>query len=175
MMAEPIDPARYAARLEAGAPVIAGLASGLTDVQVRRRPAPEAWSVLEVINHLADEEMEDFRPRLDLALHRPEEEAAPIDPPGWVTARAYNERDLAASRARFLEERRRSLAWLRGLTAPDWARPYHRRAGFTIRPGDLLVAWVAHDLLHTRQLVELRYGLLRDEAAPYSIDYAGDW
>ncbi len=41
--------------------------------------------------------------------------------------------------------------------------------------GDLLAAWVAHDVLHLRQLVELRYAYLVEEAQPNSVGYAGEW
>jgi hypothetical protein len=33
---------------------------GVTEAQARWKPAPEEWSILEVINYLCDEEREDF-------------------------------------------------------------------------------------------------------------------
>jgi hypothetical protein len=39
--------------------------------------------------------------------------------------------------------------------------------------GDLLASWVAHDLLHVRQIARLRYEYVRKLAAPYGVDYAG--
>ena len=47
-----------------------------------------------------------------------------------------------------------------------------------VRPltaGDLLVAWTAHDVLHLRQLTELRYALIARAGKPFSPAYAGDW
>jgi hypothetical protein len=41
--------------------------------------------------------------------------------------------------------------------------------------GDMLMSWVAHDLLHLRQLVELHYAYHKQQAQPYDIGYAGDW
>jgi len=38
-----------------------------------------------------------------------------------------------------------------------------------------MAAWVAHDLLHLRQLVELHYAWTVAKAAPYSLQYAGEW
>jgi len=35
------------------------------------KPAPGKWSILEVVNHLYDEEREDFRQRLELVLKDP--------------------------------------------------------------------------------------------------------
>jgi hypothetical protein len=150
------------------------LASGLEAEQARWKPAPGSWSVLEVVNHLYDEEREDFRVRLDIILHRPTDPVPPIDPPGWVTARRYNERDPAESLENFLAERRASLRWLESLGAPNWEAAVTGPFG-TIRAGDMFSAWVAHDMLHLRQLVELHYLYHRDHAQPYGVDYAGEW
>lgn len=155
---------------------IRALADGVAAAQARWRPDAESWSILEVVNHLADEEREDFRTRLDFILHRPGEDPPPIDPQGWVTARGYNQRDLAESIDRFLGERQTSLAWLRGLGAPDWATTVSAPDGsWRIRAGDMAAAWVAHDLLHTRQLVELHWAWTQQAVAPYATDYAGPW
>jgi hypothetical protein len=105
-----MDAAAYAAALEANAAAIDALARAMPPGRVRRRPAPGEWSALEVLNHLADEEGEDFRTRLDVVLHRPGETPPAIDSEGWVKTRGYDERDFDASLGRFLAERRRSLA-----------------------------------------------------------------
>jgi hypothetical protein len=160
--------------LARGAESIRTLVAGVTPDEARRRPEPEAWSPLEVVCHLLDEEREDFRPRLDVVLHRPEAAWARIDPAGWVTARRYNERDLDETLAGFLAERERSLAWLATLAAPDWSREYRASFG-PITAGALLASWAAHDLLHTRQLLELRRARLLALTAPHSTQYAGDW
>jgi hypothetical protein len=160
--------------LAQGAETIQGLVVGVSAAEARVRPSPEAWSILEVVAHLLDEEREDFRPRLDVVLHRPQETWTPIDPPAWVTARGYNDRELGATLSAFLTERERSLAWLARLTAPDWSRQYQASFG-PITAGDLAASWAAHDLLHTRQLLELRRARLLALAAPHRIGYAGDW
>jgi hypothetical protein len=160
--------------LAQGVETIRGLVAGVSTDEARVRPAPDAWSILETVAHLLDEEREDFRPRLDLVLHRPHETWPPIDPAGWVTARAYNRRELAATLEGFVAERRRSLAWLAGLAAPDWGREYRAPFG-PITAGDLAASWAAHDLLHTRQLLELRRARLLALTAPHSTRYAGDW
>ena len=150
------------------------LASGIAPGQAGWKPALDSWSVLEVVNHLYDEEREDFRVRLDIILHRPEADWPPIDPMGWVTARKYNERDLAESLDNFLAERRASFGWLDGLGEPDWEASVTSRFG-TMRAGDMFAAWVAHDMLHLRQLVELHYLYTRERVQPYEVGYAGDW
>lgn len=170
-----MDVAANVAALEMNPAAIATLVRAMPADGVRWRPAPNEWSVLEVVNHLADEEREDFRTRLDYVLHRPGE-TPPTNSPGLseVVARGYNTRDLGESLARFERERRQSLPWLRGLTAPDWSRAWER-GSYSLRAGDLLASWAAHDLLHLRQLVELQYLYRARQAAPYSVAYAGDW
>lgn len=142
--------------------------------EARWKPTPESWSALEVVNHLWDEERDDFRTRLNITLGQTGEKWPGIDPEGWVTERRYNERDLAESVAGFLSERDASLQWLDGLQDADPEATYasSRRR---MRAGDLMASWAAHDLLHIRQLNELRYAWLRQLATPYRPDYAGDW
>lgn len=162
-------------RLRANAEVLAALAVGVGGRQACWKPAPDAWSILEVVTHLADEEVEDFRTRLDLTLNRPGAPWPPIDPQGWVTARAYNEGELAVSLDRFLSARRDSLAWLGGLPSPDWSLAYdHPKAG-RITAGDLLTSWVAHDHIHIRQLNRLHREYLVAELSGHAPDYAGQW
>jgi hypothetical protein len=150
------------------------LVAAVSAEQARWRPDPDSWSILEVVNHLYDEEREDFRVRLDIILHGPDRPWPPIDPAGWVAAREYNQRELEPSLQDFLAERRASLAWLATLEAPDWDASVTSSFG-SMRAGDMFAAWVAHDSLHMRQLVELHHAWILHLAAPYSVDYAGEW
>jgi DinB superfamily len=162
-------------RMRANAAVFAALVAEVGEEQARWRPEPEQWSMLEVLNHLADEEVEDFRARLDATLNRPGTSWAPIDPQGWVRTRAYNDRSLAESLERFLSRRRESIDWLQGLAAPDWSLAYeHPKAG-PISAGDLLTSWVAHDHIHIRQLNRLHRQYLVARMSRHSPEYAGRW
>lgn len=154
---------------------IEALAAGISPEQARWKPTPKDWSLLEVICHLADEEREDFRARVRWALGGGVDPWHSIDPQGWVTSRGYNQRDLAAAVADFSGERARSLAWLQELDEPDWSLAYPAPWGGEIRAGDFMAAWIAHDLLHTRQLVELHYAWTAAQVQPFSVQYAGDW
>jgi len=153
---------------------IRALAEDLPAKQAHWKPDAETWSVVETINHLADEERLDFRVRIDYTLHRPGEAAPPIDPAGWVIQRAYNQRDLQPSLADFLAERARSLEWLQSLQEPNWNATFQAPWG-EMRAGDFLASWIAHDLLHIRQLVELLWAYSMHQGQPYSVQYAGEW
>ena len=161
-------------RMADNAQAIQSFVKNVAGEQARWRPGPDDWSILEVLNHLYDEEVEDFRAHLDLILHHPDQPWPSIDPEGWVTARRYNERDLTQSVDDFLCAREASLTWLWGLAAPDWQAVY--RAPFAeITAGDMMAAWVAHDLLHMRQLVELQWAYMNMRVEPYRVRYAGVW
>jgi hypothetical protein len=150
------------------------LAEEISDEQARWKPDSKSWSILEVINHLLDEEREDFRVFLDYTLHRPGQTKPKISPEAWVTERKYNERNLGESLEGFLAAREESLTWLRGLSSPDWEVTYKAPWG-PIRAGDVFAAWVAHDVLHMRQLVRLHWFYTTLEVGKYSSKYAGEW
>jgi hypothetical protein len=153
---------------------IPSLAQVVSPEQARWRPDADSWSILEVVNHLYDEEREDFRVRLDMTLRVPDQPWPPIDPAGWVVERGYNARDLETSLRDYVTERRRSLEWLETLEAPDWDASHEARFGL-MKAGDILASWVGHDWLHTRQLVELHRAFTLRLAEPYQLDYAGPW
>ena len=84
-------------QLEDNARIIFNLTHGISDERARWRPDPDSWSVLEVINHLYDEEYDDFRQRLDCILYHPEKSWQHINPHGRVSEREYNKQDLEIS------------------------------------------------------------------------------
>jgi len=141
----------------------------------RWRPAPDAWSIVEILCHVADEEHEDFRTRLRLTLEDPTAEWPALDPQSAVTTRAYQERDLRETLGRFAEARRESCDWLRGLQEPDWDRAYEHPVLGPLRAGDVMLSWAAHDALHLRQLAQRLFQLAQRDAHGYSPAYAGDW
>lgn len=150
---------------------IAALAAGLTSEQAVWKPDQENWSVLEVLNHLVYEEIHDFRQHINRTLPSPEE--------AWLETGSEGEeqganRDLDEALAVFVAEREKSIAWLASLSGNDWDAEIVFHWG-TLTAGDMLVSWLAHDLLHIRQLVELRYAINKHANAPYSPEYAGKW
>ncbi len=155
--------------------MIAAQVVGVDDHQARWKPDAAQWSILEVMCHLADEEVDDFRTRLDLTLHRPEAEWPRIDPQRWAVERRYNEGSLDEALGRFLDRRGQTVAWLAGLAAPDWSRAHqHPRFG-PISAGDLMISWVAHDHIHIRQLNRLHREYLVASLPEHSPAYAGKW
>jgi len=160
-------------KLQVNVEVFKHLLQNASDQQACWKPGPDRWSLLEVVNHLYDEEREDFRRRLELVLTDPTEPWPPIDPEGWVVDRRYNERDFAQSLKNFFDERRKSLLWLDNLDSPNWqATHLHPRMG-PMSAELLLANWLAHDLFHIRQITDLHFAYLTDMVKPVSLGYSG--
>ena len=162
----------FLSRFAHNAAVIRNLTEDVSAGQARWKPEATEWSILEVINHLYDEERDDFRTRLDLILHHPEQNWPGIDPEGWAIERGYNQRHLAESVANFLAERQKSLTWLGNLSQPNWEQAHQHPNFGPMVAKDMLAAWLAHDWLHIRQLDQLHYQYL---AQSHLLRYAGDW
>ncbi len=149
------------------------LFQSVSDEQARWEPGEDNWSMLEVINHLYDEEREDFRKRLELVLNNPEAPWPRIDPEGWVVQRNYNDRDLKQSLQNFFEEREKSLRWLNTLNSPNW-QATHRHPQMGPMSAELILAnWLAHDLFHIRQATDLHFDYLTKVVEPVSLNYSG--
>jgi hypothetical protein len=164
-----LDEAR--SRLAVGIDAIECFVAGIGDEEATYRPGPEAWSVVDVLGHLLEEEGADFRARMRTTLKDPQGPWPPLDPQAAVAAARRGTTSARSLVERFREERAVSLAWLATLEAPDLDRA-HLADGRGLRAGDVLAAWVAHDLVHLRQLTGVRLAWWTLRAAPYAVGYA---
>ncbi len=163
-------------RLESVGASIPGLVGGLTPEEACWKPPSGAWSILETVCHLGDEEVDDFRARLAFVLEQRPGDPPAIDPEGWARERRYNERDLNQALGRFSDERRRSIAWLRSLPgSTDWSLAYRHPKFGPIHAGDFLASWAAHDALHVRQIAKRLWELAGRDAPAFETSYAGEW
>jgi hypothetical protein len=170
-----MHPDRLIASLEHFCSVLPAVVRGTSDADARWKPADGAWSILEVVRHLGDEEVEDFRMRVELTLRDPTLPWPPIDPEKAAIARKYNEASFAEAVQRFVDERAKSVAWLKSLRNPDWSKTKtHPKLG-SLRAGDLLTAWAAHDHLHLKQIAKRKFQLAARDGGEYEVDYAGQW
>ena len=154
--------------------VFTGLVGNIAPDQAKWKPEPDKWAILEVVNHLYDEEREDFRQRLELVFADPAQPWPSIDPRGWVASRNYIGRALDESLENFLAEREKSLSWLRQLSNPKWDNSNEGPNGI-LSAGDLLASWLAHDFLHIRQITRLEWQYVGSISQPYQTTYAGPW
>jgi len=132
------------------------LVEQISQEQAQWKPDKERWSLLEIINHMADIETEDFRTDLAIILLNPEQDWPSFDEMEWVQSRQYNKKVLEKSLFRLCKEREKSINFLIKHKDMDLLVE-HKGEGLnkTMRAGDLLSSWIAHDLFHIRQITLL--------------------
>lgn len=169
-----ISPQQITEELADNGPVFEKLLTGLAPDMYNYRQAPEKWNLLEVVCHMIDSEIEDFRARARHCLEHPGTQPPSIDPEGWVKARSYASRNYEEQLHIFLSERKASVEWLRNLGEVDWERHYDHSEFGRLTARHFLNTWLAHDLLHIRQISAIKYAYL-DQGSTESLLYAGPW
>ncbi len=138
-------------------------------------PGPEHWSIVQIVQHLVDEERDDFRPRVRLTLEDPSRAWPPIDPEGRARERGNHSERLPDLLGEFDRERADSVAWLRTLVDPTWDNAHHHPEFPPLAAGDVLASWAAHDAIHLRQVAKRLHQLATRDAGRFATDYAGPW
>ena len=169
-----ISPAELIHLLAANKAVFKALLHDVPPPLITWKPGPGDWCLLEIVCHLYDEEREDFRARVKSTLNDPTQPWPTADPQTWVTSRRYLEQDYQEKLAGFLDERAKSIDWLRGLENPVWENEFHHEKVGPVTAQALLENWLAHDYLHVRQINRRKYGFLQSHCGD-DLRYAGDW
>jgi len=139
--------------LEATPEILRGLMCELSEEDARWKPAPDRFSVAEVLAHLSHAEGHCYRARVDAFLAGDGAEIEPYDP--HLNPEIYRDCDPEEDFNHFEEQRDANLEFLRDLPVEAGARTaVHREAG-TITLSELLHEWALHDLGHIRQIAEL--------------------
>ena len=150
------------------------LLSGLSSEEYLWRQNTNKWCLLEIVCHLYDEEREDFRARTKSVLETPTKVLLAIDPVGWVKDRNYIEKDYDPTLTSFLLEREHSVNRLHSLESPVWNKEHlHPKLG-SMTAKLFLSNWLAHDYLHIRQIIKVKFDYLRKNTNE-NLNYAGDW
>jgi hypothetical protein len=127
------------------------LMKGVPAAKLRKRPAPDKWSVAEIMAHLADSEIvTGFR--LRQILGTPGTPIPAYDQDAWAKACRYEKCDARNSLQTFRVLRETNLALLKSLSAEQWKHHgmHSERGAETIERLVTLIA--GHDLNHTRQI-----------------------
>jgi len=118
------------------------------------KPAPERWSISEVLAHLAALEQV-YAERVLRMVAEDSPALARYDLEGAVARGEYSRGSAGVNLALFTRTRRSTLACLVGLPASAGARTgVHSELG-NITLTELLNEWANHDLGHLRQIAEL--------------------
>jgi DinB superfamily len=124
---------------------------GMPTAKLRKRPAPDKWSVSEIVAHLADAEIVGgFRMRLILGA--PGTPIAAFDQDSWVTSGHYEKRDARKSVEQFRVVREANLALLKSLTPEQWKHygMHSERGQETIE--HIVRMFAGHDINHLQQI-----------------------
>lgn len=145
-------------RLQQAAPgKLALLLKGKTGKQLRRRPAPDKWSIAEIVAHLADAELAiSWRIRQILSKN-----AVPIqayDQDAWAKTFNYAHRDPRQSLASFRALREANVALLKSVPRKLWENygVHEERGNESVSHVVRMVA--GHDLNHLQQVQRILKG-----------------
>jgi len=139
--------------LEATPGILRGLMGELTADDVRWKPAPDRFSVGEVLAHLSHSEGHCYRARVDRFLSEERPEIEPDE--AHFHLELYRAADPEDSFDHFEDQRENNLEYLRGLPAGAGARIAHHQEAGEITLSQMLHEWALHDLGHVRQIAEL--------------------
>ena len=128
--------------------------------QMKARPAPNKWSVQEILAHLDDVEENAMRVRVQEMLSRDTPRLHPFDQEARVVEMHYDRTDPRRSLASFTRRRRDNLKWLRKIRPAQLKRKgLHEQVG-DVSVEEFLNEWAFHDLGHLKQILEVkRYAL----------------
>ncbi|UJH68069.1 DinB family protein [Allomuricauda sp. SCSIO 65647] len=138
------------------------------------KPDVEKWCPLEIVCHLLDEEVEDFRARTQHVLETPDLPLKPIKPQRWPKDRNYLGQDFKLVLQNFLDERQKSVNWLQSLQDPKWEQTVDHPEVGPRSAKKFLINWLAHDYHHIRQINAIRYDYLKFRSGD-DLAYAGNW
>ncbi len=135
--------------------IVQGLLAGLSPEDLRWKPAPDRWSISEVLTHLAHCERICFSPRLHAIVEQDDPDVEAYDPYALERQGTYQTRFALAALEDFLSARHASLEYLHNvpLAAVDRTARHPTLGSFTL--ADMLNEWAFHDLGHVRQIAEL--------------------
>jgi hypothetical protein len=156
--------------LEATPEILRGLMSEITEADARWKPAPERFSIAEVLAHLSHSEGHCYRARLDRFLTEEMPEFEPDD--AQMHLDLYQNGDPEEDFGHFEEQRETNVEFLRELPADAGSRRAKHRSAGEITLSQMLHEWALHDLGHIRQIAELvRARKYLSGAGPLGADY----
>ena len=130
---------------------LAGMLRRGTPAKLKKRPAPDKWSVVEILAHLADVEMVTGW-RLRSILAAPGTPIQAFDQDAWAAAGQYAKRDPRKSLEQFRVLREANLGLLKSLSPEQWKLfgMHAERGEESIERLTQMIA--GHDLNHLEQI-----------------------
>ena len=135
---------------------LAAAVLGLSSENLRYKPAPDKWCILEILGHVADVEiMFGHRIRQILAEEKPV--IAPMDQNAWARNLGYMETPPAEMIALFGINRHHNLRILRRVKPDDLSKTaYHPELKRDVLLGEIVEKLDTHTENHLRQIEKLK-------------------
>ena len=139
---------------EATLQALARLVEGVDAERLRRRPGPGRWSVVEILAHLAEDELVTSW-RYRQMIEHDGSSLAGFDQDLWARLGDYASWTARDALATFRLLREANLRMLRALSPEEWERggKHEERGPLTVR--DLARHMAAHDVNHVKQIEAL--------------------
>jgi hypothetical protein len=133
---------------------LARLIEGVQIAELRKQPAPDKWSVAEILAHLADVEIV-IGWRMRSVLGNPGTTIQAYDQNSWVTSGHYEKRDPAKSLELHRVLREANLELLKSLTPEQW-KQFGQHAERGEESIERIVRMLAgHDINHLKQVEQI--------------------
>jgi DinB superfamily len=142
-------------QLESTPDILRALMSHVSQAEADWKPAPQRFSIAEVLAHLCDTETQFFRTRVQRMVNEDGPQLATYDQEAIAAAGGYAGRSAQETLQNFHNHRTANLIYLKSLPAEIGDRVgLHPELG-PITLAQLLNEWAFHDLGHLRQIAEL--------------------
>lgn len=147
---------KYLEAAEKSPKQVAAAVSGLPEKVLRYKPAPDKWSIHEILGHLADVEIVyAYRLRQMLADKKPV--IAPMDQDDWARNLGHLESSPPELVALYGLNRHANLRILQRLKAPDFEKSaYHPETKENFSVAQLIERMATHGANHLEQIERLK-------------------
>lgn len=126
----------------------------LPDELLHWKPAPERWSIAEVLGHLADIE-EVYADRVRRMVTEDTPALQKYDLEGTKASGEYSRRSAIENLTLFSKKRHSTVILLKTIPSSSGQRSATHSELGTITLDEILNEWASHDLGHLRQIAEL--------------------
>lgn len=135
--------------------LLSSVVEDLTDAQLDHRSAADAWTIRQLVHHVADSHLNSFI-RMKLLLTEEQPTLKPYDQDAWVLLPDTAQAPIQASLDLLRGLHARWTLLLDNVSAAGWQRiAFHPEHG-SISLDDMLVMYAAHGADHVAQIQRIR-------------------
>jgi uncharacterized damage-inducible protein DinB len=135
---------------------LATAVAGVPETALKRKPAPDKWSIHEIVGHLADAEIL-FSYRIRQVLADKDPQFSYMDQDAWARSLGYTEAAIPELIAQFGVNRFHNLRLLRRIGEDDLKKSgFHPQRNQHITLAEIVEYWVGHGPNHFAQIERLK-------------------